>query len=92
MEKITKRINILSTILMYLHQFFLFIICSMCFWGDLYFGYELGSLFIIAAILAFTLLSLILLIIKTKLKGIIIVILFIEIILDFLIIKSVVHW
>ena len=64
----------------------------MCFWGDLYFGYELGSLFIIAAILAFTLLSLILLIIKTKLKGIIIVILFIEIILDFLIIKSVVHW
>ena len=92
MEKITKRINILSTILTYLHQIFLFIICSMCFWGDMYFGYELGSLFIIIAILVFTLLSLILLIIKNKLKNIIIVILFIDIILDFLIIKSVVHW
>jgi len=92
METPTKGINIFSTILMYLHQIFLVVICSMCFFGDMYFGYELGSLFIIAAISAFTLLSLILLIIKNKLKKVIILLLVIDIFLDFLIIKSIVHW
>jgi len=93
MKITTKQLDRMCYILLYLHQFFLFSICSMCIWGDLYFGYELGSLYTILGIFIYTIISGAILFVKKKMKnGMLVLIVLINIIIDIAIVKSVVHW
>lgn len=79
--------------ILYIHQLFLVIISGMCKWGDVYFGDELGSLYIIFSIFIFTILSLIILLIRKRVFALLLLfIVLIYIVIDISIVKSVVHW